>query len=503
MAARGEVPLTLELGEVAGIVSGRLHGPPETAVRGLTHDSRRVAPGMLFCALPGLTRDGSSFAAEALARGAAALLAETVQGTALPAAPWVEVEHARKAIATLSHRFYAEPSRELAVVGITGTNGKTTTSFLVGSILEQARGSSAVLGTLGLRRGERVLPTGFTTPEAPELASLMSDLLAQGIGGLAMEVSSHALAQSRVEGVRFTGGIFTNLTHEHLDYHGSLEAYREAKLLFFDLLREVGAWAVLNLDDPAADEFRRRAPSRLLTYSQEIPEADVFAERVELEPAGSLARVVAAGEPVEVRVGLGGRYNLSNALAALAAGLFLGLNPEQAAGAIARVRHVPGRFEVYHGGGRTVLIDYAHTPDAFQRVLTAARQLTRGRLHLIFGCGGERDREKRPVMGEIAGRMADEVYVTLDNARGEPLDRIDREIAVGLARTNATWARHDDRAGAIRLALERSRPGDLVVLLGKGDESYQEVNGVKHPYSDREVARRELDRLSARGEKVT
>jgi UDP-N-acetylmuramoyl-L-alanyl-D-glutamate--2,6-diaminopimelate ligase len=235
----------------------------------------------------------------------------------------------------------------------------------------------------------------------------------------------------------------------------------------------------------------------VLTTSLERRDADLVASVVELAPTGTRVELTAAGSEVELRIAIGGRYNVSNALAAVGAGLFLGLSSSAAAHAIERVKRVPGRFELYRGAGRTVLVDYAHTPDAFERVLSAARQLTTGKLILIFGCGGERDREKRPVMGEIAGRLADEIYVTLDNARREPLDRIDEEIFAGLRKTSALWRRHDDRAEAVRLALEGSRAGDLVVLLGKGDEAYQEVDGVRHPYSDRETALRELRRLES------
>ena len=495
MAPGVEYPLALDLASVARSVGGTLHGPGATLVRGLTQDSREVHPGMLFCAIPGLERDGAAFVPDALARGAAAVLAETAPA---PSVPWVEVADARRALGPLAQRFDGQPSTGLTIVGITGTNGKTTTSFLAAAVLEEALGSAAALGTLGLLRGGRALATGFTTPGAPELAALLRSLADEGVRGLAMEVSSHALAQGRVEGVRFGVGIFTNLTHEHLDYHGTLEAYRGAKLGFFDRLREQDAWGIVNLDDPSAEAFLARAPRRLITYSQAHPRADVFAEAADLDPAGGTVRVLAAGERLELRLALGGRFNVSNALAALATGLALGLPPERAAAAIARVERVPGRFEVYRGSGRTVLIDYAHTPDAFERVLAAARQLGPGSLTLVFGCGGERDREKRPLMGQIAGRLADRVYLTPDNPRREPLERIMEDVAAGLRRTAVPWKRLDDRAAAVREALGTSRPGDLVVLLGKGDEAYQEVDGVKHPYSDRETARRELAALESR-----
>lgn len=495
MRPRDDYPVTLQLAEVARTAGGTLHGAGATPVTGLTHDSREVAPGMLFCALPGLEKDGVSFVPEALARGAAAVLAETAPGST---APWVKVADARGAVGPLAQRFFGDPSADVAVVGITGTNGKTTTSFLTAAVLEEALGSAAALGTLGLRRGERVVATGFTTPEAPQLAALIRGLADQGTRGLAMEVSSHSLAQSRVAGVRFAGGIFTNLGHEHLDYHRTLEAYLEAKLLLFDLLREQDAWGILNLDDPAAEAFHRRAPRRLLTYSLDRPAADVFAEELQVAPTGSRAKVIAGGEQVELRVALGGRFNVSNALAALAAGLAIGLSPRRAASAIARVEKVPGRFELYHGAGRTVLIDYAHTPEAFQRILTTAREMTGGRVVLVFGCGGERDREKRPLMGELAARLADVVYVTLDNPRREPVAQIMEDVTAGLRRGPAEWFRVDDRALAIRRALSGSRSSDLLALLGKGDESYQEVDGVKLPYSDREIARRELALLEQR-----
>lgn len=497
MATVPEYPVTLRLEEIAKLAGGELRGPGEVEARGLTHDSRKVRRGMLFCAVPGRERDGRAFVPEALASGAAAVLAEAPPDSDVA---WIRVPRVRRALGPLAQRFYGEPSRELAVVGITGTNGKTTTSFLTAAVLEAGLGSAAALGTLGLRRGERVLATGFTTPEAPDLAPLMRMLVEEGVRGLAMEVSSHALAQGRVAGVRFAAGVFTNLTHEHLDYHGTLEAYRDAKLLLFDQLRAADAYAVVNLDDPSAEAFRARSPRRLLTYSLEREHADVRAEEMDLGADGSRVRVAVAGERLDLRVRLGGRFNVSNALAALGVGVALDVPPRRAADAIGSVERVPGRFELYQGGGRTVLIDYAHTPDAFRRVLASARQLARGEVTLIFGCGGERDRDKRAVMGEIAGRLADRVYLTLDNPRREPVERIMQDVAEGLTRAAARWRRIDDRERAFREALEESRPGDLIALLGKGDEGYQEIEGVKRPYSDREVARRGLASLEGRKE---
>jgi UDP-N-acetylmuramoyl-L-alanyl-D-glutamate--2,6-diaminopimelate ligase len=489
-------PLELDLATVARIAGGALHGPAATRVRGLSHDSRRIRPGMLFCALPGRERDGSTFVAEALAAGAAAVLAETAPDLS---APWVRVGVARRSLGPLAQAFYGDPSADMTAVGITGTNGKTTTSFLTAAVLEEAFGSGAALGTLGLRRGNRTVATGFTTPEAPELAALLRSLADDGVRGLAMEVSSHALDQHRVDGLVFHAGVFTNLTHEHLDYHGTLDAYRLAKLRFFDVLREQDAWGIVNLDDPSAAAFLARAPRRRLTYGQGRPDADVRAEAVTLEGPRSRVRAVVGVERLELVVPLGGGFNVSNALAALAVGATLDLSPRTAAAALARVARVPGRFEVYTGAGRTVLIDYAHTPDAFERVLAAARPLAPGELVLVFGCGGERDREKRPRMGEIATSLADRVYLTVDNPRREPLEQITADVSAGLAGGGAPWIRLDDRAEAIRQALRASRPGDLLVLLGKGDEGYQDVDGVKHPYSDRETARRELAALERAG----
>jgi UDP-N-acetylmuramoyl-L-alanyl-D-glutamate--2,6-diaminopimelate ligase len=489
-----DLPRALALAEVAREAGGRLHGDPAVRVRGLTHDSRRVRPGMLFCALPGAALDGATFAADALARGAAAVLGQSPPPAG---ASGVEVPDARAAIGPVAHAFWGDPSARLTVVGVTGTNGKTTSSFLLRAVLEEAVGSAAALGTLGLREGERAVATGFTTPEAPELAELLAGLEGRGVRGLAMEVSSHALVQGRVRGVRFDGGVFTNLTHEHLDYHGTLEAYREAKLGFFDALREADAWAVVNVDDPSAAAFRRRGPRRQLTVSLEHRGADLTADAVECGPEGSRALVVVGRERVPLHVRLGGRFNVLNALGALAAGVQLGLAPARAAKALAAVERVPGRFELLQGAGRAVLIDYAHTPDAFERVLTAARPLASGSLTLIFGCGGERDREKRPRMGEIAGRLADRVLLTIDNPRREPLEQIMDDVAAGLRGARAQWARHDDRASAVRTALRESAPGDLVVLLGKGAEAYQEIGGVRHPYSDRDAARAALAELEA------
>ena len=478
------------VGELAERVRGRVQGDPSTRVTGVTHDSRRVRPGELFVAIPGFERDGHAFVQQAVAAGAAAVMVERDGPWPVPA---IQVADVRRAAGPVAHAFWGDPSRRLIVAGITGTNGKTTTSFLTAAVLESGWGETAILGTLGLRRGERKIETGFTTPEASDLARELAALEADGVRAVSMEVSSHALDLGRVEGIEFDAGAFTNLSPEHLDYHGTLEEYGEVKLGFFKRLAEHQAVAAVNADDPWADRFAAAGPPGTLRYSLTDPRADVFAESYSGEPAGTTLTVRTPAGRFETRLRLAGRFNAANALAAASIGTGLGLDPERIGPALAKVERVPGRYEVYRGGGVTVVLDYAHTPLAFERILRTVRDSGGARLLCVFGSGGERDRGKRPQMARIAGGLADVVYVTIDNPRREPLQQIMDDTLAGLEGAAARWERIDDRATAIRRAIvDDARPGDVVCLLGKGDEGYQLIGTTKHPHSDRDEARKAL-----------
>ena len=473
------------LGDLARLVGGRIEGDPEIRIEGVALDSRRVEPGDLFAAVPGFEVDGRSFVSDAVTRGARAVLASAAGTWAVPT---LIVGDVRAALGPIAHRIEGDVTGRLAVVGVTGTNGKTTTSFLTAAVLARGYGEVAVLGTLGVRRGERVTQTGFTTPEAPDLARVFRELDEDGVGAVSMEVSSHAIELGRIRGIRFRAGAFTNLSEEHLDFHGTMERYGEVKLSFFRMLAEQGAFAAVNVDDAWGGRFLEAGPAGAWTYSLEDPAADVHAERMEAAPDGTRLVVRTPAGRFETRLSLAGRFNAANALAAGALGAGLGIEPAEIGQALGEVRRVPGRYEVIKGAGVTAIVDYAHTPFAFERLLRAVRESGARRIFSVFGCGGERDRGKRPRMARAAGSLSDVVYVTVDNPRRESIERIMKDTLPGFAGTSARWERIDDRETAIRRAVAEAEPGDVVCLLGKGDEGYQLIGTTRHPFSDREIA---------------
>ncbi len=475
----------------------RVVGRPPRAVRGLTADSRRVERGGCFVAVPGLRQDARRFVPEAVARGAALVVTEGEPVADTPVAQ-VLVDSARLALARLADAWHGRPSATLTLVGITGTNGKTTTSYLVDALL-RARGlRTGVVGTIQYVIDDEVRPAGQTTPEALEIQALLATMRARGVGGVAMEVSSHALALARVEGLEFDVAVFTNLTQDHLDFHGTLDEYRRAKRRLFELLAgssKPGRTAVVNADDPAGAAMVEGLAVRVLTFGQG-PRAAIRA----LEHASTLDGIRMTVETPQGRLALAspliGEHNVLNLLGAVGVGLALGLEPPAIGAALGGVRTVPGRFEqVTAGQPFLVVVDYAHTPDALERVLATARKLTRGRLGVVFGCGGDRDRGKRPIMGEIAARLADRAWVTSDNPRSEPPEAIIDEVLVGVRQVPGgpeRTARDADRAAAIRAALGWAGAGDAVVIAGKGHETYQLVGTATLDFDDREVARRIL-----------
>ncbi|MBI3030686.1 MAG: UDP-N-acetylmuramoyl-L-alanyl-D-glutamate--2,6-diaminopimelate ligase [Candidatus Rokubacteria bacterium] len=475
-------------------VLGRL---PE-AVTGLAYDSRAVAKGDLFVAVPGLKRDGRLHIPEALERGAAAVVTEGEDPLAGSSHGRILVPSAREAMARLADRFFDHPSRALTVVGITGTNGKTTTSYLVEALLRGRGVRTGIVGTIQYRIGDELTPAGQTTPEALELQGLLARMVEAGVKGVAMEVSSHALALHRVDGIDFDVAVFTNLTQDHLDFHGTLEAYRRAKRRLFELLAvspKHDRWAVINLDDPAGPGMVEGLPLRTLGYGLGPP-----APVRPLEHASTLDGIrMAVATPsgrLDVASPLIGEHNVMNLLAACAVGVALRMEPAAIGRALGTVAAVPGRFErVEAGQPFLVVVDYAHTPDALERVLATARKLTRGRLGVVFGCGGDRDRGKRPIMGGIAARLADRVWVTSDNPRSEDPLAIIKEVVVGVG---AVWpdlercAMIPDRRAAISAALDWARPGDLLLIAGKGHETYQLIGRDAFPFDDRAVVRQIL-----------
>lgn len=482
-------------------------GDASREILGITHDSREVHPGVLFAALRGRTFDGHAFIGEAVGRGAVALLVDrAVQAPA--GVTVVRVAETRRALAQVSAAFAGHPSRRLRAIGVTGTNGKGATTYLVEAILRAAGRRCGIIGTMGIVADGRLTPTERTTPEAPDLQRALQMMADSGLEYVAVEVASHALAQERVTGCRFEVGVFTNLTRDHLDFHRSMEAYRAAKVRLFAMLPP-GGWAVLNADDQAWSVMRAVTPARVMTYGLGVG-AQVRGRRLRLHLHGSEFAAETPAGNVSVTLRLAGAFNVANALAAMAVGITQEVPLTTIAEALAAMPGIPGRFEsVDEGQPFAVIVDYAHTPDGLDNVLRTARQVAEGHLIVVFGCGGDRDRPKRPVMGSIAARWADHVIVTSDNPRSEDPDAIIDEIRPGVeegvaARAAAAPGRpgvrvdyEPDRRRAIGMALAAAGPGDLVVIAGKGHESYQEIAGTRFPFDDRQVAR-DLLRSDAR-----
>jgi UDP-N-acetylmuramoyl-L-alanyl-D-glutamate--2,6-diaminopimelate ligase len=472
------------------VPDGEVRGPLPSTVRGLTDDSRRVTAGSCFVAVRGLRADGHRFIPQAVERGARAVVAEPPDPLPGEAVGRILVPDTRRALPRLADAYYGHPSRALTVVGITGTNGKTTTSYLCEALL-RARGlETGVIGTIQYLVRGQAREAGQTTPEALELQGLLAEMVAAGVGGVAMEVSSHALALHRVDGVAFDVAVFTNLTQDHLDFHGTMEAYARAKgRLFFELLA-AGATAVLNADDAVGAAWAEALPGHVLTFGLGSGHA-VRPLRHDSGHAGIRLVATSPAGPVSILSPLIGQHNVMNLLGAVGAGVALGLDPAAIAAALGSVTRVPGRFErVEAGQDFLVVVDYAHTPDALQRVLETARRITPGRLGVVFGAGGDRDRGKRPVMGRIAATLADRIWLTSDNPRSEDPAAIIGEIAVGVRPPPAGGCvQRPDRREAIHEALGWARRGDTVVIAGKGHETYQVVGGRVHPFDDRQVAR--------------
>ena len=481
--------------EFAGV-----EGDADTDISSLAYDSSRVEPGALFFCVRGQRADGHDFAPGAVERGAAALVVE--RRLDLPV-PQVTVTNARAAMAPIAVRFWGDPTATLGVAGITGTNGKTTTAFLVRHILEAQGTQTGLLGTVKSVVGGAEEEVERTTPEAIDLQATFRRMLDAGDTACAMEVSSHALAQHRTDGVRFAVAVFTNLTQDHLDFHEGMEDYFGAKRLLFlpgDGAQPSPEIAVVNVDDPygarIAAEVAESGEPPLRTISPTGADgADFRALDASFDATGSRFRCAWPGGEVDVRTPLAGHFNVENALAAVAACDALGVPVESAAAALADAGRAPGRFEPVEGGQSfAVLVDYAHTPDSLENVLRAARLLTDGRLICVFGCGGDRDRDKRPLMGEIAARLADRTVVTSDNPRSEDPEAIIGEILAGIPGYGNGGGRDDvdvepDRRAAIALALSEAKAGDTVVIAGKGHEQGQEFeNGRKIPFDDRTVA---------------
>jgi UDP-N-acetylmuramoyl-L-alanyl-D-glutamate--2,6-diaminopimelate ligase len=481
-----------------GVAGARVVGNGEVEVRGLAHDSRRVEGGDAFICVPGERADGHQFIPEALERGAVALVVEAGReaGLAAPSGGAIGVvPNSRSAMAAVARVFFDDPSSRLTLAGVTGTNGKTTTALMLDAIFRAAGHVSGVIGTLEYRIGSRRLKPIHTTPEAVDLQEMLADLVAEGTTHAAMEVSSHALALRRVEGCRFSAAAFTNLTPEHLDFHADMSEYLETKRRLFEDPQYMPAGGrervnAINVDDEAGRAIAQSAVGTTITYGVES-EADCRAEEVTVgaEGSGFTAALPELGARVRIETRLVGMFNVYNALAALATAAGLGISLDAAQRALEQMEPVRGRFERVRSRSRTVLVDYAHTPDSLARVLETAREVSRGRVMVVFGCGGDRDRTKRPVMGEIASRLADRCVITSDNPRSERPEAIIDDILSGIPEgARERCAIEPDRARAIRLAITGTGPDDVVLIAGKGHEDYQIFADRTIHFDDREVA---------------
>jgi UDP-N-acetylmuramoyl-L-alanyl-D-glutamate--2,6-diaminopimelate ligase len=468
-------------------------GDPAAWVRGVVLDSHDVTPGALFCCVPGAVLDGHAFAPAAVAAGATALLVE--HPLDLPVARPVAqllAPSVRAAMGPVSAAAFGHPADDLLVAAVTGTNGKTTVTYLLEAILRAAGLPPGLIGTTGARVDGEPVALARTTPEAPDLHRLLRRMRDSGVRAVAIEVSSHALAQDRVAGLRADAAVFTNLSQDHLDYHGTMDAYFEAKARLFR--PELALRGAVNVDDRWGRRLCDLASVPILTFSGHGGEADLRADAVRVDAAGVAFRV----RDVEVSSPLRGAFNVDNVLAALAAAHLLGIDLHEAAAAVADVPGVPGRMEVVtaasgRSDGVLVMVDYAHTPDSIRSVLRGARPLTTGRVIVVFGCGGDRDRAKRPLMGRAATADADLTVVTTDNPRGEDAQTIVNEIVPGAREGGGAFLIELDRRAAIALAVREASPGDVVVIAGKGHEAVQELATHTVPFDDRVVAAEELD----------
>lgn len=484
-----------DLCELLGLPAG---GVPDFSALGIAEDSRKVIPGDLFVAVSGDKVDGHAFAASAAASGAVAILGNRAELASLENLPYLYAENPRRAAALIAHKIAGDPTAHLTVIGITGTNGKSSTALLAQSILQHAGRPASNFGTLGYEIGGVMHHADHTTPFGHELARLFKQSVDVGDTHVVMEVSSHALDQERVAGIHFRGAAFTNLTQDHLDYHGTMEAYRDAKLKLFQRLSGDEAFAVLNNVDPAAPHFQAASAVRTITFGEG---GAIQAKDIHLGMGKTRFTLSTPEASREVSINLLGLHNVQNALCAASIGYGLHLGLDAIVTGLEKVARVPGRFDAVDcGQDFFVIVDYAHTEDGLKNVLEAARALCQGKIVTVFGCGGDRDRGKRPKMGKTAGTLSDYCVLTSDNPRSEDPYRILLDVEVGLQRAGKSkeedYVVIENREEAIRHAIERAKKGDLVMIAGKGHEDYQILADKTIHFDDREVA---ASALGARG----
>jgi UDP-N-acetylmuramoyl-L-alanyl-D-glutamate--2,6-diaminopimelate ligase len=467
---------------LAGVPVTAWNADGDLDITGIVYDSRKTNPGDLFVAIQGYDLDGHAYIPKAKDGGAVCVLCQKKPETDIP---YVLVEHSRQALAILGMNWFHRPAEEMTMIAVTGTNGKTTTTYLLKAILERELGAKVgLIGTNQNMIGQEVLPTERTTPECFELQKLFRQMANAGCSHVVMETSSHALYEGRTYGILFDLGIFTNLTQDHLDFHETMENYCDAKAILFQNSKK----GIVNADDPWSERLLQSAACEKYTYGIRNP-ADLRAENVDLGADHIAFTAVTKDGRQKIWVGIPGEFMVYNTLDVLAAALQLGIGLEKSAHALAQVPHVKGRVEVVPTPGKdyTILIDYAHSPDGLSNVLNSVKGFAQGRTVAVFGCGGDRDRTKRPQMGRIAAEIADFLVVTSDNPRSEDPQAIIDEILAGMAGSQTPYAVEPDRVKAIRYAMDHAQPGDVIVLCGKGHETYQEINHVKRHMDEREI----------------
>ncbi|HHU78428.1 MAG: UDP-N-acetylmuramoyl-L-alanyl-D-glutamate--2,6-diaminopimelate ligase [Caldicoprobacterales bacterium] len=467
----------------------RVEGSLDIDIKGIHYDSRQVTPGSLFFCIEGYRADGHDFAVMAAEKGAGALvLRRDVQ---LPdGITKVFVENTRKAMGLISSSFYGNPSDNLILFGVTGTNGKTTTTYMIKSILEQAGKKTGLIGTITNMIGSRMIPTERTTPESPDLQRILAEMLKEDVEAAVMEVSSHSLELNRVTGCIYEVGIFTNLSRDHLDFHGTVDNYRASKAKLFEQSR----LAVINVDDESGRLILDQLDRHSFTYGIYHP-ADIFARDIEIAADGVSFNLHILGGKIGINLRIPGIFSVYNALAAAASCYAAGISLGDIQAGLENIDGVPGRFELLDtGSDYRVILDYAHTPDGLENILRTARDLTKGRLVTLFGCGGDRDKAKRPLMGEVAGRYSDFCIITSDNPRSEEPMNIIRDILPGMKRSGCPYEVIADRRSAIEYALKHARKDDVIILAGKGHETYQEIKGKTIQFDEKKIVAEILGR---------
>ena len=460
-------------------------GDLDIEISGIVYDSRKTRKGNLFICISGYTQDGHNYIGDALQKGATAFIVE--KDVEVEGAVVVKVNSSRAAMPVLASNYYKDPTQRLRLVGITGTNGKTTTTYLIKSIMEANRKKIGLLGTISTQIGDKVYVSSRTTPESLDLQSLFREMADSDIDYAVMEVSSHSLELGRVEGCNFRIGVFTNLTQDHLDFHKTIENYRNAKKKLFYMTKGAN---IINVDDEhgriIADEIRKLG-TRLVTYGIDS-KADIMAKNIDITSKGVVFTLVTPEYEVELNIKIPGKFSVYNALAAASVAYVEGVGREKIKEGLDNIDNVPGRSEIVKTNTPyTVIVDYAHTPDGLLNILASIKQYAKGRVITLFGCGGDRDKEKRPIMGEIAGRMSDYCIITSDNPRSEePIDII-KQVEAGIKSTGCDYICIENRRDAIKFALKTAKPGDIVLLAGKGHETYQVLKDRTIPFDERDV----------------